>query len=387
MPASIKSRTLRFALVGPSAVVVLVATLLAAPVALAGQPGDITLASAPDQRVMKLGDIASDDDLLAVVYQERNLSYMRWSTNAGSTFAPKVALRSGLRAKDPRVAVCDDSIFSVSIWQSDVTRNVGVDYRNLVTGDKGRFSLGAGAQVDIACYGEVLAVTWVHEDHLWLAVHEGACANPCSPTVKLDLGPADFDSPPRISGDYGGFVVTWINDGLAVQHFEYEAGGAGGFNINPGPVTTLMAGKDVRLPVIAALGQRTVVAYERAGQTHLRVSDDVGSTFGPRIIVSNYCKNCREGGSEPESVAVSGSNILVEVARFGGTPGGHDVIAFLTRNGGNKWVKKSTHSGGFRRGVLLSGSLYAEAWDFHVYNGSPYPRAQQLIGFHVRSLI
>jgi hypothetical protein len=62
------------------------------------------------------------------------------------------------------------------------------------------------------------------------------------------------------------------------------------------------------------------------------------------------------------------------------------VIAYLSTDSGNTWVKKPpSNDGGFRRGVLLSDGNYAEAWDFHFYNGAPYPTKDQLIGFHIRS--
>ena len=307
-----------------------------------GRFSAITLASS-NGVTLSLGDVASDDSLVGVVFQKRSQSYVRWSTNSGQSFASRVALRDGLRAKAPRVAVCGDLIFAVSVWQTAVARNVGVDYRNVVSGERGRFSLGAGQMADVACFGEVVAVTWVQDDHAWLAVHEGSCASPCSPNVKLDLGTGDFDSPPRITGDYEGFTGTWITSGLAIQHFEYSAGGGGGFSITPDPALTLMAGRNVRAPVIAALGQRVAIAYARDGQTHLRFSDDVSASFGPRIIVSYFCRNCPEGGSQPDSVAVRGSDILVEVLRAGGVPTAYEAVSFLSRNSGGSWDQGSTH--------------------------------------------
>jgi hypothetical protein len=385
MPKTKRTRAFRSVMAGPL-VLALLATLMVAPVVSAGESAPITLASASDGRTLKLGDVASDDDLVGVVYQEKNRSYLRWSENYGQSFESKVALRKGKRATEPRVAVCDDLIFAVSIWQTAVGSNIGVDYRNVVTGDKGKFSFGPGYLADIACYGEVVAVTWVQDDHAWLAVHEGPCSNPCSPAVKRDLGTGDFDNPPRITSDSDGFTATWITTGLAVQHFRYSAGGAGGFNIVAGPVLTLMAGKDVRVPVIAGLGERVVVAYRRNGQTHLRISDDLGSSFGPRIIVSKFCRNCPEGGSQPDSVAVRGSDILVEVLRAGGIPPAYEAVAFLSRNSGNNWEKRSTHNGGFQRGVLLTSGTFAEAWDAHFYNVFPYPDTEQIIRFQVQSL-
>ena len=369
--------------VGRGIVIAILALALAAPLASAAQPTDMQLATGNSGRTLKLGDIANDDDVVAVVFQKRNLSYVRWSKNQGSSFAPKVALRSGLRAKDPRVAVCDELVFAVSIWPSAVSRNVGLDYRNVVTGTSGRFSLGAGSLADVACFGEVVAVTWVVDGHLWLAVHEGSCANPCTPEVKLDLGVGNFDSPPRISSDGNGFVAAWVTDGIAVQHFAYDAGVGGVFNITPGPVVTLMAGKGVSLPVIAGRGPRVALAYERDGQTHLRTSDDYDAPFGPRIIVSSYCRNCPRGGSEPISVDVRGDLILVEVLRVDGraTPAAISSHGRVTTTNGSQWSSTTGHRGGFQMGVSLTPTSIAEVWDVHFYSGFPYDEPQE-IGYH-----
>lgn len=372
--------------VARASALVLIALFALAPSAGATGSGDIVLARGADGRTLKLGDLASDDNLIGVVFQKRGRSYLRWSNDSGESFAPRVALRSGLRAKNPRVAVCNDMVFAASVWPTSASNKVGIDYRDIVTGESGRYSLGMGDAADVACFGDVVAATYEHDDQAWLAIHEGPCASPCSPTVRMALGPTTYGSPPRITSDYGGFTATWVDDGLAIQHFEYTAGGAGGFSIEPGPVLELMAGKDVRAPQIAALGQRVVVAYVRAGQTHVRVSDDVAASFGPRIIVSRFCRDCLEGGSLPQSVAVRGSLILVEVLRVAGTPPGYQGVAFLTRDGGASWEKRSTGFGGARRGVLLSHAVFAEAWDNHYYNGPPYSQWDQLIGFRVDDL-
>ena len=373
---------------GMLALGVVVLVMSVAPIASAGEPADIKLASSTEGRTVKLGNVDVDDNLVAVAFQKRNRSYVRWSKNYGSSFAPKLALRAGLRAADPRVAVCDDLVFAVSIWQSDAMQEVGVDHRDVRTGTRGRFSLGAGRLADVACFGEVVAVTWVLNDHLWLAaldIFEGSCPNPCVPHVKMDLGTGNFDNPPRITSDGDGFVVAWVTDGIAVQHFSYDAGGSGGFTLTPSLVATLMAGQNVYLPVLGGGGSRVALAYGRNGQTHVRIRDGYGAPFGPRIIVSRFCRNCPEGRSQPESVDISGGNILVEVLRGGGVPTAYEANAFVTIDNGSHWVKKPGHGGGFQRGVLMV-AKYAEVWDAHFYNGFPYPETEQLIGFHVRNL-
>jgi hypothetical protein len=341
----------------------------------------ITLASASDGTTLKLGDVASDDAVV-VGFQQKNKSYIRWSKNGGSTFASKVALHGGQAAKDPRVATCNDSVFAVSTWPGSTT-TVGVDSRNFVTGDIDSYSLGAGTMADVACYGDIGAFTWVNAGHLWLAAQTSDtsdCSGPCT-RVTLDLGTGDFSSPARVTGDYAGFSVAWLTSGLAIQHFDYDTTTGGGFTLTPGPVLTLMAGKGVRAPVISGLGQRIVVAYQRAGRTQIRISDDVATSFGPRIVVPGPCSSCANGGPLPESVAISGSTILVEVARAAGSPLAYAMNGFVTRDSGATWAKVSTRAGGSQSGIIIEGAAYAEVWD-HSLSG----KANQYVRFQAGQL-
>jgi hypothetical protein len=341
-----------------------VATLALAQVASAAN-APITLASASDGRTLKLGDIASDDYIL-VGFQEKKVSYIRWSKNYGQTFAARVALNSGLPSTGPRVATCNDSVFAASTTTATTPEVIGYS-QNFVTRDINTYSLGAGSMVDVACFGDIAAVTWVNAGHLWLAAQSSDtsdCSGTCTQVI-LDLGPGNFSSPPRITGDYAGFTVTWLTTGLAIQHFDYDSGSTGGFTLTPKPVVTLMAGKGVNYPTIDALGERMVVAYQRAGRTHIRISDDVAESFGPRIVVPGACSSCANGGPRPESVSISGSNILVEISRAAGSPLAYGMNGFVTRDSGATWSKLSTRAGGSQSAIIYEGTTYAEVWDHH----------------------
>jgi hypothetical protein len=354
-----------------------VAALAFAQVATAASA--TTLASASDGRAMKLGNIALDN-MMVVTYQERNLSYMRWSTNDGQSFASAVALHGGLAAKDPRVATCNDSVFAVSSWQTATTPEVGVDSRNFVTRDINSYSLGAGDMTDVACFGDIGAVTWVAGGHLWLDARTSdtsdCSSNPC-PNVRLDLGTGDFSSPPRITVDYAGFSVVWLTTGLTVQHFDYDSGTGDNFTLTPQPAVTMMVGKGVRYPVIDSSNQRIVVAYQRAGRTQIRISEDVAQSFGPRILVPGPC-SCVDGGPRPNSVSVGNSNILVEVLRAAGSPLAYAMNGYATRDSGATWAKVSARAGGSQSAVLYEGFEYAEVWD-HSLSG----KANQYIRFQI----
>ena len=242
------------------------ALAITAPLAAAAQPPDIQLASGPARSTLKVGDVAAAN-AIAVVFQQKSYSYMRWSTDGGATFAPQAALRGGLKAKDPRVAACGNMIWASSTWRTNSDDKVGVDYRNVSLGTTGKFSLGAGQHTDVACFGNVVAVTWWLHEHNFLAVSDGPCANPCTPAFKYDLGSSDFDDPARIGADGTGFVVSWdrdphlVTESLGIQHYQIDT--SGGLNVTADPVTSLLVSQQFYSPVIAGDGSRVVVAYSR----------------------------------------------------------------------------------------------------------------------------
>ena len=82
------------------------ALIATAPVALAGEPGEIVIALPDHGESRVLGGIAAANNIV-VSWREAHQSFMTWSKDGGATFQPKVALRKGLRAKDfvPRHAV------------------------------------------------------------------------------------------------------------------------------------------------------------------------------------------------------------------------------------------------------------------------------------------
>ena len=106
--------------------------------------------------------------------------------------------------------------------------------RNFVTRDIGPYSLGP-RDADVACYGDMGAVTWVNGGHLWLAARLRLFRPVPNVRCTIDLGTGDFRSPPRITGDYAGFTVAWLTTGLAIQHFDYDTAGGVTFTLTPKP--------------------------------------------------------------------------------------------------------------------------------------------------------
>lgn len=358
----------------------LLTVAIAAPTAAAAQPADMQLETGPNNTTLKLGDIASANQI-AVVFQNANKSYLRWSADGGSTFTPRHALRSGLRAKNPRVDACGNLIWAASEWTSDAGQKIGVDVFDANTGTTKKFAVAPGSAPDVACIGTIVAVTWFNDGHEFVAVYDGPCIHSCVYYQK-DLGAADYDSPARVAATDDGFAVSWMASDVNVEHFAVTNNGA--IHVVAGPVVPVVPSSGSYSPVVAGDGSRVVVAYSRFGQTHMRISEDYGATFGSRVIVSNYCRNCDDGGSRPMSVDALNGDILVEVLQAGGTPPDFSAQGFLTHNDGGTWLKTPSNRG--QKFGVLRGSTLAEAWDDSLARGFPYPSRPQVIMFHIRNI-
>ena len=369
------------ALLRRSAAIALVLLVLIVPSAAAAQPANIQLETGPNNRTLRLGDIASANQI-AVVFQNANKSYLRWSADGGTTFTPRHVLRNGWRAKNPRVDACADMVWVASEWHSDVNQNVGLDFFDTGADTTRRFRVGPGAAPDVACFGNVVAVTRWNAGHIYVNMYNGPCGPSSCVGIQRDLGPGDFDSPARVAATDNGFAVSWLTASLNVQHFEVTT--SGGLHVVPGPVVSMLQNKDVRKPVVAGDGSRVVVAYSRLGQTHMRISENYGASFGPRIIVSKFCRDCPEGGSQPMGIDARGGDILVEVLSAGGAPPDYDAKGFLTHNDGNNWLKTPSNRG--QKFGVLRGDTLAEAWDDSLARGFPYPSRPQVIMFHIRNI-
>ncbi len=378
----------RLNLASTATVSLLVALMAFAPAVAAADEGTVLAA---DAKPLILGDIAGSElngglvYVLGVVWQNRGVSYIRWSTDEpgeGLTFEPAVPLRGGFKAKDPRIAACNDYLFATSVWNTPTGDMIGIDWRAPMSGPhaQGRYVLAPGTRPDIACMPNgLVAVTYMSDELARLAIFDGEfCGNPCVPMFQYNLGAAPYFGRATVAATDRGFVVSWMGPGIYVQRFVVTSSG-----ISAKALITV--GQDSWYPQIASDGTRVVIAYHRRGQTHMRISENRGGTFGPRIIVSKFCLECPEGSSSPESVDVRDGRIMVHVVRGGGIPTALEQVRFLTSNDGNKWTKTAAGQGGSAFGVLLDGAL-AEAWDNHVYAGSIYGSQPQEIRFRGQSL-
>lgn len=356
----------------------------------AANPGDVVIATQDVHRTLVLGDVAADN-AIGVGYQKGKHSYLRWSEDGGQTFSADWPLRSGGRSTSPRLASCGNWMWASSIARvtSGGATRVIIDYLDVTAPEStaGHFRIPDGFSADVACHGDVLAVAYSVSPVLMFAVMDGHCTDPCTPAYTTIISQYG-DEPSQVAAVSDGFVVTWpegsVALGLRVQHFTVTGSG-GSIVVTPDPVVTLIPGKQIGSPVIAGDGTRVVVAYTKKGQTHMRISDDGGQTFGPRIIVSHFSTNTCCAGSQPFSVDARNGGILVEVGKGMGDPPAISMVGKFTRNDGGRWMTTTTHGGGTQIGVLLSGSV-AEAWDSHDYASPIYGNVPQEIAFRKTSL-
>jgi hypothetical protein len=356
----------------------------------AADAGDVVIATQDLHKTLVLGDVAADN-AIGVVYQKGNRSYLRWSEDGGQTFNPEWSLRAGSPSKSPRLASCGNWMWASSIARtssSGATRAV-IDYLDVTHPEStaGRFRIEDAFLADVACRGDVLAVAYSQSPNLMLAIMDGHCTEPCTPAFTTMISPFG-DEPSQVAAVSDGFVVTWpdgsLASGLRVQHFTVTGSG-GSIVVTPDPVVTLMPGKQISRPVIDGDGSRVVVAYGKRGQTHMRISDDGGQTFGPRIIVSHFSTNTCCAGSQPLSVDARNGRILVEVGRGLGDPPAISAVGRLTSNDGGQWTSTRKHGGATQIGVLIPG-FSAEAWDSHHYASPIYGDVPQEIAFRKKSL-
>jgi hypothetical protein len=365
----------------------LAAMVFAVGPALAAHPGELVLATQALHKRLVVGDIASSN-AIGVVYQRGAYSFLRWSTDGGASFAAEYPLRDGRPATSPRLAACGDWMWATSNWSNTAsgTHHFTVDYLNVTDpgSTAGRFRFVDAYGPDIACFGDVLGITSFSEDGTMFSVYDAHCSVSCVPAFTTQLATNGSGSEAHVATVDDGFVVTWFNYGLKVEHFSVSGSGSG-LSVTPHTPSNVMANINVFSPVIAGDGSRVVIAYVRRNDTHMRISDDYGQTFGPRIIVRSVSTDPCCGGSGPDSVDARSGSILVEFGEGGGDPPGIVMAGRFTRNDGVTWKTTTSHGGGTQVGVLMAGAA-AEAWDAHSYADRIYGKVPQEIGFKVTNL-
>jgi hypothetical protein len=373
-----------------SAAALIAVAVFAASPALAATT--VVIANGAAHTTLVAGDIDGTAPI-TVAYQKKAYSYLRWSTDGGQTFGTPRALRGGLKAKNPRVAVCANNLWAVSEWPTTSGTKIGLDLVDRTANNlTGRWSVSTGGYgPDVACLSDAeptlplektVGVVWLtNAGNAALEINDWPCAERCSLPYFADLGKASTDEGIKIAAVDDGFVVTWVGyllaDGLNVQHFHVERSG-GNINVTPGPVVHLLAGNAVFAPVIDGDGSRVVLAYTRNENVHLRISDNRGATFGARIVVTSFCTNS-DCGSRATSIDARNGQILVEARIGGGAPPSFETFGRLTSNDGANW-RTVTDSSRNHLGELLAGAV-AEVRDNHLYRDPIYGDQAQQITF------
>jgi hypothetical protein len=364
------------------AALVLAVTLALGTSATGGAVGPTrVLRTAPDDVVVRVGDIARWGRAVAVAWDEKGprgvRSFARWRL-PGEAFGPIRALGGGRQASDPRIALCGGFIYAVGTWPRKGGSRVGLDYTYLEGADRtpigeGHFALGRGSRPDVACSG-VTAAAWFGEDrrvkvHVRLFTDMDWCPDGCRFWFDGDLGPGNPADGVSITTWRRGFILAWKSGSrLIVRRIVAGTNMKVGLVVKPQPRLTVLDTPAARFPLLARDGPKMVLAYKWRGGVRIMSSGDAGRSFGlPRVVVRAPCEGC-DSLPRPLSVDVSGNSILVEVLSTVGTPPVRRSAGFLSRDDGTTWGMTSAARNARKVGVLHRDGV-AEAWDKQYIDG------------------
>ncbi len=230
--------------------------------------------------------------------------------------------------------------------------------------------------VSVACAGnDLLAIAWLEKKgskeraRLMLRSLEKLGTAPKFKRT-FNLGPAELGSGLAVAGTSDSVAVAYVQGGhLRLKRFGIGKG------IPPnvtGQATQSIAFSGISDPVMAALGQRLVVAYSDAGKVKVEISDDLGATFSnaKSLINTGNAKH----PSRPYSLDVVGKRIVLEAGAWS-----KDDSRLLPRrvqstDSGATWGSRAYGHKGTRVGALLRGanksSQLMEAWHNNAPKGS-----------------
>jgi hypothetical protein len=360
-----------------------VSSLLAAVAALA--IASTTVAGGPTTRIVRIAPAGVEIDAshfavsnhhVAVVWQEDysnsdldKYALLRYSSDAGQTWAPIVHLDNGSPSSSMSVDICGGYVWAMSRFPTGGdTWNLGLDTRQ-VDGPGyswGYFNAdpaveGSVLSAGIACVGgRRLAAIWTdvstNPSHVKLAVRPlWPCKTGCEPHSRqiFDLGPGDHNESPDVVATKDTIYTAWEYSGS--MHFQrFSMADDADATITPEPAMTLPEGTSGG-DWIGAYGSRVVIAYETApysqGEARVIVSTDAGNSFGSPIALP--------GSHLPApNVAMRGRQVVVE--------SDHDTYRYHSSDGGQTWAQEPSHPLGHQLGAFIdvSGTLMlAEVWD------------------------
>jgi hypothetical protein len=321
-------------------------------------------------------------------------SFVRYSADGGTTFAGRARLGQGDAFyelpdgpnRDPQVDVCHaedgDVAVAVSILRiAPNQREVELDYFPLDGSTPTRNYLQngpAGGQVpvapDIACIGQRRLVgAFIDRStdpaHLKVVIRRfDFCPVHCTPPLfyQFDLGPARASGGLSVAATADRAYVVWAR-GADVRLKSFSIADDLPATVTPHPAVTILESPRASDLTLGASGDRVVLAYRAANDARVRISDDRGQTFGPRIVYIDGPSEASELLAFPTSVDIRGGRILL---------GGGEQCCILGNNvtatshfspdGGVSWTSRSHSIHGMQLAALVSsggGPRYLETWD------------------------
>jgi hypothetical protein len=359
-----------------SAVIAAAAALAIASTTVAGGSTTRILRVAPAGVEIDAGHIAVANHHVAVIWQEdygnsdlEKYDFLRWSSDAGQTWAPIVHLDNGSPSSSASVDICGGYVWAMSRFPTGSdTWSLGLDSRQ-VDGPGygwGYFNVdpaveGSVLSAGITCVGgRRLAAIWTdistNPAHVKVAIRPlWPCATGCEPHSRrvFDLGPGDHNESPDIVATKDTIYAAWEYAG-SMYFKRFSMADDLDATVTPHPTMTLPEGTSGG-DWIGAYGARVVIAYETApysqGEARVIASTDGGRSFGSPVSLP--------GSHLPEpNVAVRGREVVVE--------SDHDAYRYHSTDGGETWVQEPSHPLGHQLGAFMdvSGTLMlAEVWD------------------------
>jgi hypothetical protein len=309
---------------------------------------DVSWTSAENVRsadFIELTDTVMSGETVAIAWSEAGATSpvrvgVKVSTNAGNSFGPAVLFE---RARAATLAICDGNVnvvFSKQMGGGD--RSI---MRAVLDGAGGReetpVAEGPGRRIanDVACTDGRIFIGWEHQDErggdvTLFATHarlaDGELRSP------INLGTMDEGLGLALAATDNAAYAAFGHDDGRVRVKRWNVGPGPDFNVSGEPADIVSPGTrrdPAYSPHIDVDGGTVAVAFGRCSGTYARVSADGGDTWGPvRNIRHLGCEGVVDGGSNPESIAVSGDRIALVVLDFG-IPNFEASSLVRTRNG------------------------------------------------------
>jgi hypothetical protein len=331
--------------------------------------------TAPTGYETGIGSIATQGENIAVGWREtRNGQYhqvLRYSTNGGQTFVPKIELDT--TSPDPYLSldVCNGMVVALTGPGNDLVLDMrsldgAIEHRRDLDADTGN-----ARSPSVACVGDRrLAAIWYDDS---------VSPNPVRLSVERQFDPMrsylfDITTIPAHQGlglaatDSMIYVVWGKNGHVRLKRF--AVAGDNNATVTALPTVTLFDVIGNSNAMIAAYGSRVAVAYQDDSDLRVRMSVDNGQTFGPaHTLVDETGLDGLVAG--PSSVDVRGDRVLVEVGEYDtdlseGDPDAWREWGVYTTNSGATWQTTETHRGGLQVGAFYRRHgvvRIAEAWD------------------------